>query len=150
MIDKLDAITEYPTAKNKMTVHPEFHMLLALHYVLEIYPEQPVIVWVESHQDNDEQEKELKLDALLNIEADAFATEGLKSGVLKQKVLMDPNTYVQVHIDNTTITRYLKRAIWRVTKTEPLMRYYMNIFKWDDNACEKMIGRFSDGHTKLE
>ena len=65
MIEKPDAITEYPTAKNKMTMHPECDVLLALNSSLETYPSRPILEWVESHQDDDERGKELKLDALL-------------------------------------------------------------------------------------
>ena len=51
---------------------------------------------------------------------------------------MDSNTCVQVQTDETTITRDLKQTIQRVTKTEPLMRYYMDRFKCDDNTCEQI------------
>ena len=137
IIDKQDAITEYPTAKNKMTMHSEYDALLALHPALETYPNRPITEWVESHKGDDEQEKDLKLDALLDVEADALAAEGLKFDFLKQKVSMDPKLCVQLHIDNTTMSRDLKQTILRVTKTETSMRYYMDRFKRDNNTCEQ-------------
>ena len=138
MLDKLEAINKYPIAKYKMTMHPEYDVILALNSVLATYPIRPIIEWVESHQNEHNEEKKLKLDALLNIEADALATEGLKNSILKQKVPMDPDTYVQVHIDNKTITRDLKRIIRKVTKIAPLMRYYKNRFDWDGTTCKRI------------
>ena len=38
MLDKLEAIGKYPTAKFKMTMHPEYDVLLALHSELATYP----------------------------------------------------------------------------------------------------------------
>ena len=64
-----------------------------------------------SGDDNEMKKKELKLDSLLNIKADESATEDLKSSYLKQKVLMNPNTCVQVHMGEMTITRDLKQTI---------------------------------------
>ena len=52
MIKKLNSIREYPTAKYKMTMHPEWDVLSALHEILGTYPSQPIIEWVKSHQDN--------------------------------------------------------------------------------------------------
>ena len=138
MLDKIEAINKYPTAKYKMTMHPEYDVLLSLQSVIDTYPNRPTLNWVESHQNDRDEGNELELDAILNIEADALATEGLKNGSLKQKVPMDPSTCVQVHIENTTITRDLKRTIRRVTKTAPLMRYYKNRFDWDDITCERI------------
>lgn len=80
MIKKLDAFREYPTAKYKMTMHPAWDLLSVLHDILETYPFRPTIEWVKSHQDNNNKVTELKLDALLNIEADKLATRGLQSG----------------------------------------------------------------------
>ena len=85
MLEKLEAIDKYPTAKFKMTMHLEYDVLLALQPEIATYPNRPIIKWVESHQNERHNEEELKLDAILNIEADALATEGLKNGFLKQK-----------------------------------------------------------------
>lgn len=46
MINRLEEIAKYLTAKNKMTMHPKYDMLLALLSVLETYPNQPIIEWV--------------------------------------------------------------------------------------------------------
>ena len=77
-------------------------VLLALHNMLETQPNQPTIEWVKSHQDDDDTGKKLALGALLNIEADKLATEGLKSGHKKEKIAMDPNAQVQVHKDTSS------------------------------------------------
>ena len=97
MINRLNAIQEYPTAKYKMTMHPEWDVLSALHEILDTYPSRPIIEWVKSHQDNqdnDNKTNELALSAQLNIEADELATESLKSLYPKEKVLMNPKTCV--------------------------------------------------------
>ena len=49
MIKKLEAFSEYPTEKYKMTMHPEWDVLSALNNLLETYLRQPTIKWVESH-----------------------------------------------------------------------------------------------------
>ena len=67
------------------------------------------------------------MGALLSIEANALVTESLKSGHKKEKIPIDPNTCVQVHVHGNTITRDLKRIVQRITKTAPLMRYYVDI-----------------------
>ena len=48
---------------------------------------------------------------------------------------MDPTTCVQVHMQGRTITRDLKRTVRKITRTEPLMKYYMERFKWTTNTC---------------
>ena len=111
MIKKLNTIREYPIAKYKMTIHPEQDVLSALHEILETYLSRPTIEWVQSHQDdqdNDNKTNGLNLNAQINIKANGLATEGLKSLYQKEKVAMDPKTCVQVHIHEKTITRDLK------------------------------------------
>ena len=138
MIKKLDAFSEYLTAKCKMTVHPEWDVLSALNNILEIYLRQPTITWVESHHDENNKVTELTLDALLNIEADDLATRGLQSGDWKDRVPMDPMMYVQVHIQGRTITRDLKRTVQRIIRTEPLMKYYIERFKCRNLTCKQI------------
>ena len=67
MLEKLEAIDKYPTAKFKMTMHPEYDVLLALQSEIATYPNRPIIKWVESHQNERNNEEELKLDAILKI-----------------------------------------------------------------------------------
>lgn len=105
-----------------MTLHPEWDVLSAFNQILESYPSRPIIKWVESHQNDNNKITELELDAILNIEADELATEGLQLGSWKDRVPMDPTTCVQVHMQGRTITRDLKRTVRRITRTEPLMR----------------------------
>ena len=64
---------------------------------------------VESHQDGKVyDEKAMPLNAYLNLEADELATIGLKRPQEKPMVPMDPDTAIQFHIGNRTITRDLK------------------------------------------
>ena len=75
MIVKLDEMNAYPTAKHKMTLHPEWDTLSALNNTLSSFPMRPTLEWVESHQDDYDHDHELSLGAKLNITADALATE---------------------------------------------------------------------------
>ena len=118
-----------------MTMHPEWDVLTALNNILATYQRRPTITWDESHQDDKNKVRELTLDAILNIEADHLATEGLQSGVSKDRVPLDPMTCVQVHMQGRTITRDLKRTIRKITRTEPLMKYYMERFQWTPSTC---------------
>ena len=56
MIIKLNKMKEYPTAKHKMTLHLEWDVLIALHNKLKSFPKRPTLEWVESHQDDFEEE----------------------------------------------------------------------------------------------
>ena len=51
---------------------------------------------------------------------------------------MDPMTCVQVHMQGRTIKRDLKRTVRRITRTEPLMKYYMERFKWSNVTCNNI------------
>ena len=138
MIKKLDAFSEYPTAKYKMTMYPEWDVLSALHNILETYPRRPTIEWVKSHQNDNNKVTELKLGALLNIEADELVTRGQQSRHWKDRVPMDPKKCLQVHIQGRTINRDLKRIVRRITRTALLMKYYMERFEWNDFTCRKI------------
>ena len=98
MITKLDKIREYPKAKHKMTLHPEWDVLSALHNTLVSFPTGPSIEWVKSHQDDSRPVADLKLGAKLNILADKLANEGSRSFISKNIVPMNPHSCVQVHI----------------------------------------------------
>ena len=62
----------------------------------------------------------MPLNAYLNSEADEFATTGLKRLKRlqeKPKVPMDPETTIQFHINNRTITRDLKQTTREIIHT---------------------------------
>ena len=53
----------------------------------------------------------MPLNAYLNSEADELAMIGLKRLQEKPRVPMDPDTAIQFHINNRTMTRDFKRTI---------------------------------------
>ena len=62
----------------------------------------------------------MPLNAYLNSEADELATKGLKRLQEKPKVPMDPETAIQFHINNRTITRDLKQTTREIIHLIPL------------------------------
>ena len=81
MIKSFDKMNKYPTAKYKMTLHPEWDVLSALNMVLDTFRNRLNIEWVQLHQDDNVEENEnknrLELSAELNVMADELATIGL-------------------------------------------------------------------------
>ena len=136
MIIKLKEMNEYPTAKHKMTLHPEWDTLSALNNTLNSFPTRPTLDWVESHQDDYDSDHELTLGAKLNIVADELATEGLNSLLPKLIVPMDPDSCVQIHMNGVTVTRDLKRYVRYSIGVKNIAKYYFKRFEWS-----KSIGR---------
>jgi hypothetical protein len=110
MINKSKAYDKYPTAPLATVLDLEWGILSALHRALKWYRTYPKINWVESHQDGKVyDEKAMPLNAYyLNLGADELATIGLKRLQEEPMVPMDPDTAIQFHIGNRTITRDLK------------------------------------------
>ena len=110
MVNKLKAMSKYPTAHLKCAMDPEWDILQAIHRVMSKMKEQPKLEWVRSHQDDDPDEDISKLSepAQLNIKADALATQGLNKLESNPKVPMDPSTEVLLHQRGRTITRDYK------------------------------------------
>ena len=124
MIDKLEAYYEYPTAPLATVLDSEWDVLSALHRALKWSRTPPKISWVKSHQDDMVFDKEaMPLNAYLNSEIDELATIGLrrlKRLQEKPKVPMDPETAIQFHINNRTITRDLKQTTREIIHLIPL------------------------------
>ena len=110
MVNKLNAMNEYPTAHLKCTIDPEWDVLQAIHTVMNKMKEKPELEWVRSHQDDD-QVLELDQAAQLNIKADALATQGLNTLDSRPKVPMDPTSEVLLHHWGRTITQDYKVSI---------------------------------------
>ena len=137
MINKLEAYDEYPTAPLATVLHSEWDVLSALHRALQWYGTKPKIRWVKSHQDDMVFDKEaMPLNAYLNSEADELATIGLKRLQEKPRVPMDPDTVIQFHINNRTITRDFKRTIREIIHSIPLKKYYCKRFGWSNNIFD--------------
>ena len=111
MIIKLDEMNKYPSAKHKMTLHPEWDTLSALNTTLNSFPTRPALEWIESHQDDYDHDHELTLGAKLNIIAGELATEGLNSLPPKPIVQTDPDSCVQIHMNGNIITRDLEQNV---------------------------------------
>ena len=121
-------MNEYPTAKHKMTLHPEWDILSALNTVLNMFPNRPRLEWVKSHQDDNdkgnENERRLELSAQLNVMADELATIGLQQHFKKLCVPMDPNSCIQLHMNGETTTRDLKQTVRTRVQMKPISDYY--------------------------
>ena len=140
MIKSLNKMNEYPTAKHKMTLHPEWDVLSALNTVLNMFPNRPRLEWVKSHQDDNdegnENERRLELSAQLNVMADELATIGLQQHFKKLCVPMDPNSCIQLHMNKETITRDLKQTVRTRVQMKSISDYYCARFGW---SLETMI-----------
>ena len=128
MIIKLNKMKEYPTAKYKMTLHSKWDVLIALHNTMESFLKQPTLEWVESHQDDYEEEYKLPFGAKLNVRADPLATKGLNSLYCKPRVPMDSSSCVQVHLNGTTITRDICREVRLRVHKQDIAYYYQERF----------------------
>ena len=91
MINKLNAINEYPTAYLKCTMDPKWDVLQAIHTVMDKMKEKLELEWVRSHQDDD-QVLEFDQAAQLNIKADALATQGLNTRSITSSTRTDHHT----------------------------------------------------------
>ena len=107
MVNKLNAMNEYPTVHRKCTMDTEWDVLRAIHTVMDKMKEKPELEWIRSHQDGD-LVLELNQAAQLNIKADALATQGLNTLDSRPKVPMDPTSEVLLHHKGQTITRDYK------------------------------------------
>ena len=136
MVNKLDAMNKYPTAPLKCTMDPEWDVLQAIHTVMSKMKEQPELVWVRSHQDDDPDEDISKLDksAQLNIKADALATQGLNKLESNPRVPMDPTAEVLLHHRGRTITRDHKVSIQNNIQLLVLEAYYQKRFQWTNTV----------------
>ena len=113
-----------------MTLYPERDILIALYNTLESFPKRPTLEWVESHQDDYEEEYKLSFGAKLNVCADALATEGLNSLYCKPRVPMDPSSCVQIQMNRTTITRDIRREVRLRVHKQDIADYYHERFRW--------------------
>ena len=133
-INKLEAYDQYPTAPLATVLDSEWDVLSALHRALKWFRTSPKISWVKSHQDETVFDKEaMPLNAYLNSEADELATIGLKRLQEKPRVPVDPDTAIQFHINNRTMTRDFKRTIRELVNLIPLQNNYCGRFGWSDN-----------------
>ena len=78
----------------------------------------------------------MPLNAYLHSEVDELATIGLKRPQEKLKVPMDPETAIQFHINNRTITRDLKQTTREIVHLIPLKKYYCGRFGWSGNIFD--------------
>ena len=138
MITKLKKMNEYPTAKHRMTLHPEWDVLYALHHTLESFPKRPTIEWVESHQDDHKANRNLSFGAKLNIQADKLATIGLQSLKCKPRVPMAPSSCVQIHMNGTTITREFRKEVRLRVHKQKLSEYYCARFRWSSRLITRI------------
>jgi hypothetical protein len=137
MIKKLKAYDEYPTASMATVLDSKWNVLSVLHRALKQFKTYPKIKWVKSLQDDKVHvEKEMPLDAYLNLEADELATIGLKRLQEKPIVPMDPNTNIQYHIGGRTITRYLKKTVREIIQLPMLRKFYCERFEWSENISD--------------
>ena len=115
---------------------PEWDVLQAIHTAMGKMKEQPELVWVRSHQDDDPDEDISKLDksAQLNIKADALATQGLNELDSNPRVSMDPTTEVLLHQRGRTITRDHKVSIRNNIQLLVLEEYYQQRFRWTNTV----------------
>ena len=77
---------------------------------------------------------ELTLGAKLNIVADELTTEGLNSLFPKPIVPMDPDSCVQIHMNENTITRDLKKHVRYSIGIKELDKYNLERFKWSKST----------------
>ena len=138
MMIKLKKMNEYPTAKHRMTLHPEWDVLYALHQTLESFPKRPTIEWVESHQDDHKANRNLSFGAKLNIQADKLATIGLQALKCKPRVPMAPSSCVQIHMNGTTITREFRKEVRLRVHKKKLSEYYCARFRWSNRLITRI------------
>jgi hypothetical protein len=139
MMKKLKAYEKYPTAPLTKVLHSEWGVLSALHRALKWFVIYPKNDWVKSHQDDKVYtSSDMPLDAYLNSEADELATTGLK--VLQEKPLvpLDPDTAIQFHIGERTITREFKRSVREIITLRPHQRFYCEKFRWNSNTFDSI------------
>ena len=139
MVNKLNAMNEYPTAHLKCTMDPEWDVLQAIHTVMDKMKEKPELEWVRSHQDDDpEKVSELDQAAQLNIKADALATQGLNTLESRPKVPMDPTSEVLLHHRGQTITQDYKVSIRNNIQLLVLEKCYQERFGWTNTTYGKI------------
>ena len=139
MVNKLNAMNEYPTAHLKCKMDPEWDVLQAIHTVMDKMKEKPELEWVRSHQDDDPKKvPELDHAAQLNIKADALATQGLNTLESRPKVPLDPTSEVLLHHRGRTITRDYKVSIRNNIQLLVLEKYYQERFGWTNTVYGKI------------
>jgi len=109
---KLEWLKKFRLAQYSSPFDPEWDILISIHDILQRFDTEPTISHVKGHQDDNTVLSELSVDAKLNIEADALATEELNTDRGPTGLVpFDPSSKVQLNIHTEselcTITRQI-------------------------------------------
>ena len=112
MLKKLGKLKQFRTARHSAVLHSEYDMLAECHNLLDQFPSRPQLHHVKGHQDSGDPDKKLSLEAELNVEADALATEALQQVQAPMlKVPLSQSAAVLLDLDGRTVTRHIESSL---------------------------------------
>jgi hypothetical protein len=59
---------------------------------------------------------------------------------------MDPETFIQFHVQGRTVTRDFKRTVREMVQLPPLRKFYCERFGWNDNIFGYILTCIQEAH----
>jgi hypothetical protein len=109
LLKKQTSFRKFALAKYSAALHSEWDAIISIYNLMDRFPRLPVLKHVFGHQDNDLAYADLHLDAQVNTQADTLVTMELEEySTVMPTVPFDPESWMMISIDGTTITRRLE------------------------------------------
>ena len=122
LLKKLEVFRKYNNAVTANCLKSEWDIVSSIHTTHTRFQWPPFLYHVKGHQDDHHDLEDLDLPTIMNIEADALATQALTNGKSQPIIPFDPATGAMLSIDSKAITRHIETTIQRHEHTGPILQ----------------------------